>query len=118
MTTTAERKARNDGYDFTGVWERSCNREKAKQRAVEFRAEGFLARLVDADGGVAVYTKDTPKTLAAKAEKARLDELKRLEQAAEVATYLTEVAGQLKDMTANKINQIRYEVQQIIARGW
>lgn len=74
--------------------------------------------MVDTNGGVAVYTKDTEKTLAAKAEKARLDELKRLEQAVEVATYLIEVAGKLKDMKANTISSIRREVERIIERGW
>jgi hypothetical protein len=118
MTTTAERKAYQDGYGFTGVWERSYNRDEAKRRAAEFRAEGFLARLVDTDGGVAVYTKDTPKTLEAKAEKERQDELKRLERAAEVAAYLTEVAGQLKDMKLNVILSIQNEVRRIIERGF
>ena len=118
MSTAAERKARQDGYNFTGVWDRSWNRDEAKRRAAEFRAEGFLARLVDTGNGVAVYTKDTPKTLEAKAEKERHDELRRLELAAEVAAYLTEVAGQMKDMKLNVIRSIRRDIQQIIERGF
>jgi hypothetical protein len=41
----AERKAKNDGYRYTGIFE--TNKEKLKQRADEKRAEGFMVRTID-----------------------------------------------------------------------
>ncbi len=114
MQNAAER----DGYDYTGNWFRTYNRDKAKQVASDYRKQGFKARVVAKGGGVAVYIKDTPKSLAMKEEQDRQDELERIQIAAEVATYLMEVAGQLKDMKLHTILSIRRDVQDVIKRGF
>jgi len=51
-----ERTARQQGLEFTGVYERSFNRDKAKERAANLRKQyNCRAILVTADGGVSVY---------------------------------------------------------------
>lgn len=55
-----ERQAKRQGLNFTGVYERSYNSDKAKMRAAEIRKEyKCRAVLVTTDGGVSVYADDS-----------------------------------------------------------
>jgi len=114
----AERKARDDGYVFSGHWVRYYQRDEAKERAAKFREEGYRARMVDTGRGVGVYIKDTPTTLAAKEKEARWKEENRVKLVAEVASYLRGVADGLADVPIGTLRTLQYEVGKILERGF
>ena len=116
MSNAQERKAVADGYWFTGVYHRSYERDEAKARAAEFRAEGFKTRLVNVEGGVKVYAKDTPMTLAAEAEKAKVDETKRVAKAKEVHQYLAGL--DVSKLSINLLTNLHREVQRLVEHGF
>lgn len=113
---SAEQKARADGYVFSGVYHRRYDREKTKARAAELRAEGYKARIVSVDGGQSVYIKDTEKTLAAKAEQARVEEEERAAMIEETHSWLTEL--DLSKMTSNRLRDLRHVVKNLVERGF
>jgi len=49
------------GYTFTGIFERSYNRDKAKAKAAELRKAGNKAVMVDVKGGTSVYWIESEK---------------------------------------------------------
>jgi len=82
-----ERTARQQGLSFTGVYERSYNRDVAKTRAAEIRKE-FKCRavLVEANcGGVSVYADDLYRIrYNAKTMQAKLDAVEARKAKAEM----------------------------------
>jgi len=48
-------KLEQQGYTFTGIFERSCRRDIVKERAAELRKAGNKAVMVNVAGGTSVY---------------------------------------------------------------
>ena len=67
-----ERQAREAGYSFTGIWERSWKKDIVKEKAKELRKQGNKAIMVSEEGGYSVYWIESPVIKAAKEEKERV----------------------------------------------
>lgn len=53
-----EKRAQQEGLSFTGIYVRSYESDKAKERAKEIRKQGYKAVMVQVDGGVSVYAEE------------------------------------------------------------
>ncbi|KKN88421.1 hypothetical protein LCGC14_0249840 [marine sediment metagenome] len=112
MTTAAERNAREDGYEFTGCYARSYDKDKLKPDAAEYCQQGYRVRTVNVyGGGYSLYIKDTPKTLKAKEEQAIKDEEARQATAIDVAEYLVAVSKHIGDLGASKLQTLKHVIK-------
>ena len=81
------RQAEAKGYRFTGIYDRSWNREIVKQRAKELRQAGNKAVMVDKGHGISVYWIESETNAKIRRDKEaqvqmniRLRQIARLEQ--------------------------------------
>jgi len=118
MSTTAEKKAIDDGYNFSGVWCRKWETDILKTRQDKLKAEGYKTRRVAKNGGVSIYTKDTLKTLKSKQAAEIKAEEKRREVVRDVTQLMLRVISEADAMKMNQLTNIRYEVKKILERGW
>ena len=59
-----ERQAREAGYSFTGIWERTWKKEIVKEKAKALRKQGNKAIMVNDEGGYSVYWIESPENIA------------------------------------------------------
>jgi prophage DNA circulation protein len=113
-SNAAASNAEAEGFNFTGHWESRWNRAELKAPAARYRKQGFLVKVLRKDDGVAIYIKDTPKTLAA-AEAVRIaDEEHRKLLVAEISQYLLQMAGKIDHLPARTLKGIRNELDRLV----
>tara|TARA_R110000824_G_scaffold9623_1_gene42822 strand:+ start:2329 stop:2685 length:357 start_codon:yes stop_codon:yes gene_type:complete len=111
MRTSAETKAVNDGYSYSGAYYKTGESNRCKARILKFRSEGYKARKVNCDGGAVIWLKDTPKTLEAKAAKEAIKEQERLEQ---VEALKVLFASRVDSLTSSEIYSLTRDMTPVV----
>jgi phage shock protein A len=105
-----EQEAIKKGYSYTGIWERSWEKDKVKARAKELRQQGNKAVMIPRGTGISVYWIESPANKAArKLEQAERD-VACVRNSLEQAKYVVEQCQKELASAEERLQLARIEV--------